>query len=99
MMGHTPGPWRLVDDAQGPCMVMHPTADGVAIASLADAFHPLKGFVQIGSPGAPERTANARLIAAAPDLLAACEAVRRWVAKTDSGPYQQVCAAIDKATR
>jgi hypothetical protein len=72
MSAHTPGPWRLVDDAQGPFMVMHPTRDGVAIANLGgDAYVPANGYVEIGGPGAPERTANARLIAPAPELLSA----------------------------
>lgn len=71
MTAHTPGPWRFVHDAQGPCMVMHPTLHGVAIANLSDSFHPSNGFVDIKTPGAPERSANARLIAAAPELLAA----------------------------
>lgn len=68
---HTPGPWRIEEDAQGPCMIMHPTKKGVAIASLTEVFRPSEGFVEIESPGAPERTANAKLIAVAPELLEA----------------------------
>lgn len=74
-MKHTPGPWRLVNDAQGPCMVMHPTLAGVAIANLGVCFNPVNGYHEDASA---ERSANARLIAAAPDLLAAlkyCSAV------------------------
>jgi hypothetical protein len=66
---HTPAPWRLVNDAQGPCMIMHPTKEGVAIASLTNTFLPVNGFVEIEAVGAPERTANAKLIAASPVML------------------------------
>jgi hypothetical protein len=70
----TPGPWRTVDDAQGPCMVMHPTREGVAIASLTAVFRPAHGFHDDWcGDDAPvtiaERNANARLIAAAPNLV------------------------------
>jgi hypothetical protein len=108
---HTPGNWRLANDAQGPCMVMHPALDGVAIASLTDAHKPANGFVEIESVGAPERTANARLIAAAPDLL---EAIKELLAVSHNAnipdsehirhaPYKMIVvlkarAAIAKAT-
>jgi hypothetical protein len=82
---HTQGEWKLVDDAQGPCMVMHPTRKGVAIASLTSTFKPTKGFhddwMVAKKDGTlderhtrkriEERNANARLIAAAPSLLSA----------------------------
>jgi hypothetical protein len=67
---HTPAPWRTVDDAQGPCMVMHPLERGVCIASLTDAHKPSEGFIYEPQ----ERIANARLIAAAPDMYDACDA-------------------------
>lgn len=77
---HTPGPWRLLEDAQGPNMVMHPTREGVAIASLTNTFKPTNGFHEDwgtddgSSPTTiAERNANARLIASAPTLLSALE--------------------------
>jgi hypothetical protein len=72
-MSHTPGPWHVSDDAQGPMMVF---ADqhGKAVCSLTDTFSPSNGFIgDDEGVGRPTRTANARLIAAAPDLLAALE--------------------------
>jgi hypothetical protein len=88
MSTHTPGPWLLASDAQGPCMVMHPTLRGVAIANLGEAFVPANGYhsptTSAGEPCAEaptrvthhgERVANARLVAAAPDLLAALREV------------------------
>jgi hypothetical protein len=69
-MSHTPGPWHVSDDAQGPMMVF---ADqhGKAVCALTDIFSPSNGFIgDDEGVGRPTRTANARLIAAAPDLLA-----------------------------
>lgn len=88
-MAHTPASWRMATDAQGPCMVMHPTRAGVAIASLTSTFNPANGlhedwecWLENGrldeaatDARIAERNANARLIAAAPDLLAALQAI------------------------
>jgi len=68
MTDYTPGPWRTIDDAQGPCMIMHPTKDGVAIASLTNSHLPSKGFHDHGKEWPKERNANAELIASAPRL-------------------------------
>jgi hypothetical protein len=63
MSGHTPGPWALEDND----IVQHDT-DGAtqliacAYATIADAYDDLLGA---------EQMANARLMAAAPRLLAA----------------------------
>ena len=60
-MPHTPGPWQL-------------SKTGLSVQSEF-----LQGIASTGTPngtiGLPERQANARLIAAAPELLAACEHV------------------------
>ena len=45
----------------------------------------------------PEMHANARLIAAAPDLLAALEAVLEYEDDRINGPWPQAVAAIAKA--
>lgn len=90
----TPGPWRLAQDAQGPCMVLHPTLQGVAIASLTNLFKPENGFHDaMNWPN--ERNANARLIAAAPDLLAALQEI----AREDAGGFYAAIAnkALAKA--
>jgi hypothetical protein len=114
----TPGPWRTVDDAQGPCMVMHPTREGVAIATLTEVFRPVHGFHDDWcGDDAPvtiaERNANARLIAAAPDLVdeivrlrsLLADAERLIVAHHASHPRQrkgaicQVCAGEHEAVQ
>lgn len=64
---HTPGPWKQHGDN-----VWHPIGpfgsfrEGVIVAKLDTGTKMIS---------ASERAANARLIAAAPDLLAACQAV------------------------
>ena len=69
----TPGPWTAIDTGRrNSCKVEHRANKIATIWS-----HPLGN-----------REANARLIAAAPDLLAACEAALK---RSDS-PYVRGCA-------
>lgn len=78
MSKHTPAPWRIESDAQGPMGVMHPTLHGVAIAWSSDAFKPANGYhdpvddsptiTELGESWRSERIANVRLIAAAPEM-------------------------------
>lgn len=69
MSGHTPGPWK----------VEYENNDGARVSAIASvAWCP--SSAAFGADGsqvitADEAEANARLIAAAPDLLAALEAV------------------------
>ena len=61
---HTPGPWRIDDGDEGVFGIFD--SNGQAIAYLSE--NPYKGG---GLPGWDVDQANARLIAAAPELLAA----------------------------
>jgi len=66
---HTTGPWRLGKDEMGELHTVWGAQAGVAITSVFDnVFGP-------DCPPQAEATANARLIAAAPDLLDAL----RWL--------------------
>ena len=71
MIKHTSGKWRLVKDAQGPNMVMHPTEEGKAIACLSDVFRPLHGYIY--EYPFDERTGNAELIATAQTAPHECD--------------------------
>jgi hypothetical protein len=93
---HTPGPWLA-------CLNV-PTAiiPGHIIKADYDPNRPIASLWRGGgSKGELEQIANARLIAAAPDLLAACE---EFVLKCETGKarsvhsYAQMKAAIAKAT-
>jgi len=63
---HTPGPWHVVKHHDGRVAICHGPGSGFWVATI--------------SPYWPERVqANARLIAAAPDLLAALQGFGRWL--------------------
>lgn len=91
---HTPGPWSL-------------KVAGVFLSvESPDKFNPVilwPGFDNCDRP-AQENLANARLIAAAPELLAACQLVSLWMLGGQPGPHSdsivlaKVQSAIRKAT-
>lgn len=66
-MSHTPGPWRLEPCSHGGLILRRGDDNGPLMSR-----HP-QGGLQI----VPE--ADARLIAAAPDLLEACRFVAKWL--------------------
>ena len=108
---HTPGPWILmtVPTSVGSCHKIGPFPNGSRSATFACVYadgHRL-GIDDASGP-ATELRANARLIAAAPDLLAALvrqlENIDVWLnTGAASGPeesrsiYEQMRAAADKA--
>ena len=94
-MSHTPGPWRLVIENRN---------SGIAIVDAPKSVKSICRTFEPFSPGdVTENYENARLIAAAPDLLAAAVDVleaMEWCecgGGKGSGPYQTLRAAIAKA--
>jgi hypothetical protein len=95
---HTPGPWRIY----GP---EHDTLGGRSLTILAGTGKARFGVAQIriiNPNDALEASANANLIAAAPDLLAAAETVlaglnERIDAATDRTPVFAGIAALSDA--
>ena len=86
MSGHTPGTWRTERDR---CHF-----DTLSTVMAGDRG---RLIVQIGGKSTvAEQEANARLIAAAPDLLAACELVAQSALRNLA--YDRCLAAIVKAT-
>ena len=77
---HTPGPWRTVGGTE--------VRAGVAVICDTAEHGVLRG--------APRAAADARLIAAAPCLLAALETLRDM--GLGANAYRVACAAIAKAT-
>lgn len=95
---HTPGPW--VHDTRG---YPHPdvkAANGRNVACTWGVNHSSKTKEAVEAQNQVTR-ANARLIAAAPDMLAAletCEAFLLSAGLMASDTYAEVCAALNKAT-
>jgi len=100
-MSYTPGPWRVLHFAS--------ENKGFIAVVAGEKDHVCDVFPFGARAGSSEREmeqhkANACLIAAAPDLLAALEAVRPIVARDGDGPDDQavfnlLCEAIAKATQ
>jgi len=81
---HTPGPWRADRGS-----VIGP--DGLSIASTGNSSR---------ARYPAERGANARLMAAAPSLLVACEAALQWLGpQTESSGSYEVCHQLRAAIR
>jgi hypothetical protein len=100
MSKHTPGPWQIRSVKGDPLLQVCADKEPVAIVA-----HPWP--TTIGDP-ARIQSANARLIASAPELLAACERqvanIERWLetgvpadAAESKSIYDQMKAAIAKA--
>lgn len=84
---HTPGPWvaKEWDECQ---TAIHPDKTG-------DGRQPLIAIISVG-PGRPDGEANSRLIAAAPDMLAALRELVR-VGDRKTVEWDRARAAIAKA--
>lgn len=86
MSGHTPGPWLV---------------EGRTVYALNDdGYNRFSALVQDAHTPGDELEANARLIAAAPDLLEALQSSKSLmesVGMQSSDEYQQASAAIAKA--
>lgn len=92
MTKHTPGPWG-VDDAGGEAPFGVFAEDGDAVCYLTE--NPMGG---LGLREYAEDQANARLIAAAPDLLEAAKAVLGLGVVPSTQPeYRMLTAAISAA--
>lgn len=90
MSTHTPGPWVLEPNASGGTNFR--CSWGVIGCVL-----PGNSFVPGGPNQVPEQAANARLIAAAPDLLAALIDVIGWVPGAAAWHTDAPLKAVDKA--
>lgn len=100
MSKHTRGPWAV--------RVKQPweRGDGGSFAIDAEEWGEMATvYAHCADESADIGQANARLIAAAPDLLHACRLIIEnaplaadWLERNDIGAYKQVKAAITKAT-
>jgi hypothetical protein len=96
--GHTPGPWHVGGIGGATAKAGKTDARRVWAADAA-AVCDISTRRLLGAKSAPEEDANARLIAAAPELLEALEIALRYVRSEGSGQEIEQCIdAIAKAT-
>lgn len=95
MTQHTPGPWTI---ANYPHAVVVQMESRKKTAYGASRYAAIGGFDRSDPEQMAEALANACLIAAAPDLLAALQAMRARCAVADPFTVAQADAAIAKAT-
>lgn len=102
MSAHTPGPWKKSERLNGPWWHISSchSIDGQECGSGRQAIACVHGESKRGAKAYAEMfEANARLIAAAPKLLAACQrALAEAVADDQDEWYAEVRAAIAEAT-
>jgi len=95
-MKHTPGPWEIVQSDHGivVCTESSKTRYG------ASRYAAIGGFERSDPQQLAEALANARLIAAAPDLLEALQILFERANRNSIDPFalQQAVDAITKAT-
>jgi hypothetical protein len=97
MSGHTPGPWMIEpysdeDETLYVCANYMPTDDGFARATwIAEC--------DLQDGNLAENAANARLIAAAPDLLAALKETLNYWKSTGFADCEPECDCIVESVR
>ena len=85
MSNHTPGPWRIVRYGDHNPLI---ETDEITVAEVLDDCH----------PDTEQQEANARLIAASPDLYHALKQLTGWYTQSvPEGVWELVAAAIAKA--
>lgn len=90
---HTEGPWGVVDDYDILEISCDPEKSPYGIVTVAV----LTGYVHLPVTDCPEVVANARLIAAAPDLLDALKAAMSELPDRCEHEREMARAAIAKA--
>ena len=90
---HTPGPWFVPDQTYARNLTVE-VDDGIACPGSGGAMSYTTDVCVLGWNGTPEWDANARLIAAAPDML---EALQGLVSANNSTDGMAMRKAWDKA--
>jgi hypothetical protein len=96
-MKHTPGPWEIVQSDHG---IVVRTESPKKTRYGASRYAAIGGFERSDPQQLAEALANARLIAAAPELLEALQILFERANRNSIDPFalQQAVAAIVKAT-
>ena len=91
-MPHTPGPWNM--------QKREPGDKTIFVSQPADGYHRLRAEIDCDDCDTETAEANARLIAAAPELLEACKLLIEVFNRSGASDYPTVkkaAAAIAKA--
>lgn len=94
---HTPGPWMVFDEIDRSC-IRRPGVDAAGISIVCYGGGMLGDHAGVHGQTTAEAWANARLIAAAPELLEACKKATTCASIPDE-VMQIIRAAIAKATK
>ena len=93
---HTPGPWFVPDQTYARNLTVE-VDDGIACPGSGGAMSYTTDVCVLGWNGTPEWDANARLIAAAPDMLEACQIISDCASSAKGMTAAQVRIALDMA--
>ena len=100
MSAHTPGPWRMCGQDRGGCIcgIVWSESSDIPVADASLSGH--DDLIDV-RPSESERKANARLIAAAPDMAAMLIRIRddRSWRTDDNALWPDLLALIAKATQ
>jgi hypothetical protein len=89
MSGHTPGPWQVIYSRTGyPYQIC---ATDETLRKMPGRIYDVTRWAAIGLPSSEEGLANARLMAAAPQMLAALERVYAAYASSHSTGQRASC--------
>ena len=92
MNEHTSGPW--VRDGFNLSVILHQ----LRAAGDHEAVHICGDYEEVAVTRGDNWDANARLIAAAPDLLAACEMLAEWLSREEAG-FPDAARLCDESQR
>jgi len=94
-MSHTPGPWTIDPNEDYPLAVIRVDEDndGIGVCEIGTEYQPTR------ADATPEQFANARLIAAAPEMLEALERVSNAFQRGRYPELQGVACDVFEAIR
>lgn len=106
MNQHTPGEWSVVLSKPGAVEPVPSDREVAMVYNVAEhaiahivSAHPKAGYARSSAEWRAENAANARLLAAAQSLLAACEGVLREFDEWEGPPEPETCDAARARNR
>ena len=94
MSGHTKGPWFVPDQTYARNLTVE-VDDGIACPGSGGAMSYTTDVCVLGWNGTPEWDANARLIAAAPNMLEALRVARAEIVSLELAHFNEIAGPGD----